>query len=317
MADALELWKHPRSDEINMIVGWRQWADAGSVSSGLPAFLVRQLGAEPIGQIRGDGFYLFQTPGAHDLMRPVVRYVSGYPKSLEGQSNDFYYAGDEKKGLVIFIGDEPNMDVERYIAAILDAARTLKVRRIIGLGGVFGELPYDKERSISANYSLPGLKEIVQRIAVNLSDYHGGATIGAVMCKRAGEAGLEFIGLYAFVPVYDLTPLTETSSMIRLDNDFTAWVGVMKRINYLLGMNVDISHLEAKSQELTALVEKRIDEIHQEAPQLGIKDYFARLSEDFQELEFNPLDDVWEEELKRLLNKFDDNPPAGESEDQS
>ena len=38
--------------------------------------------------------------------------------------------------------------------------------------------------------------------------------------------------------------------------------------------------------------------------------YLEKLSEGYTESSFNPLDEVWEEELRRLLDKFDD-----ESED--
>ena len=74
MSDILELWERPVAEEIYMLVGWRQWADAGSMSSGLPRYLVRQTGARKIGQLRSDDFYLFQVPGTHDLVRPVVKF---------------------------------------------------------------------------------------------------------------------------------------------------------------------------------------------------------------------------------------------------
>jgi hypothetical protein len=141
MPEALDLWEQPKAKHVYMIAGWRQWADAGSVSSGLPEYLVQQTKARPIGKISPDGFYLFQIPGTHDLVRPVVEFDDGYPKSLEISRNEFFYTGDEERGIVIFLGDEPHLDIERYTAALLKAAKTLQVKRIIGLGGVYGELP--------------------------------------------------------------------------------------------------------------------------------------------------------------------------------
>ena len=64
MTDAVELWERPRAAEITMLVGWRQWADAGSISSGLPGYLIKQADARQIGKIRSEGFYLFQVPGS-------------------------------------------------------------------------------------------------------------------------------------------------------------------------------------------------------------------------------------------------------------
>ena len=194
MSDALEIWERPSAREISMLLGWRQWADAGSTSSGLPAYLVKLLGAAKIGRIRPDGFYLFQFPGTHDLVRPVVRYKEGYPEALETPQNELYYTGNERQGLVILVGDEPHLDIERYVGAILQAARILGVKRMVSFGGVYGELPYDKERMVSCVYSQPHLKEQVKDLAVNLSDYHGGASISSYLCRRSGEQGMDHFG---------------------------------------------------------------------------------------------------------------------------
>jgi proteasome assembly chaperone (PAC2) family protein len=303
MTDAVELREQPQAEQMYMIAGWRQWADAGSVSSGLPQYLIQQTGARPIGSIRGDGFYLFQIPGTHDLVRPVVKFDEGHPESLEEQRNELFYTGDEQRGVVFLLGDEPHLDMERYAASLLDVAETLKVKRIISLGGVYGELPYDKERSIGCVYSLLQMKEEVTRLAVNLSDYHGGASIGSYLCQRAGDRGMEFVGMYAFVPTYDFSSLAQRASNIRIENDFMAWLGVVKRINYMLKTQFDLDDLEAKSEQLLQVMDSKVSELENLAPQLNVREYMQRLSEEFTEMEFDPLDDVWEEELRRLLDE--------------
>ncbi|HVN55040.1 MAG TPA: PAC2 family protein [Anaerolineaceae bacterium] len=314
MTESYEFWRKPEAEEMYMIVGWRQWADAGAVSSGLPQYLIQQTNARKIGQIRPDGFYIFQVPGTHDLVRPVVRYVQGFPESLQTQQNEFYHTGDAQRGLIIFLGDEPHMDVERYIAALLDAARVLGVKRIIGLGGVYGEVPYDKERVISCNYSMPHLKQELEELAVTFSDYHGGASIGSYLCRRAGDQDMEYVGMYSFVPTYDFSLLAQTGSSIRIENDYRAWLGVMQRINYMLKIGLDLTRLEKKSGRLNDLIESKIEELENANPQLGVREYLQRLSSEFQEIEFSPLDDVWKENLRELLDKFepgedDDLPP--------
>jgi proteasome assembly chaperone (PAC2) family protein len=304
MVDALDLWKKPKAKEMYMLAGWRQWADGGSVSSGLPEYLVQLMAAEPIGKIRPDGFYLFQVPGTHDLVRPVVRFEEGYPKALETQHNDFYYFGDDRKGFVIFLGDEPHLDVERYVGALLAAAKELGVMRIIGLGGVYGELPYDKERMVSSNYSLMRLKQEVSRLAVGLSDYQGGASIGSFVCRRAGDLGMEYIGLYALVPAYDLSVVAHFGSSIRLENDYMAWLGVMRRIDYMFKLNLDLTDLEKKSKHLVGMMDAKVDEIEREMPQANLRERIQKISAEFKETPFIPLDDQIEDELRRLLDKF-------------
>jgi hypothetical protein len=306
MTDAIELLERPEADETYMIVGFRQWADAGAVSSGLPEYLVQHTQAHPIGSIRPDGFYLFQIPGTHDLVRPVVQFNEGFPESLNTPHNDIFFSQLGRRGLVIFLGDEPQIDVERYVASLLEVARQLNVKRIIGLGGVYGELPYDKERPVSANYSLRRLKREIQNLAVDLSDYKGGASIGSYICKRAGEQRVEYVGLYSFVPAYDFSSLGQAGSAIRLENDFMAWLGIMRRVNYMLQTGLDLSDLESRSQYLIQVVNERVEEIEQAAPELGVRNYLRHLADVFDETIFSPDAGFWEEKLRGLLDKLDD-----------
>lgn len=307
MSDLIDLWEKPTAPELYMIVGWRQWADAGSISSGLPRYLTKLTQAQQIGTIRPDNFYLFQIPGTHDLVRPVVKFNEGFPEALDSYRNELFYVdglGENGRiGLLFLRGDEPHLNIELYANTLLQLAQELNVRRIVGLGGVYGELPYDKERMVSAIYSLPSLKDEVKALAVNLSDYHGGASIGSYLCRRAGERDLEYISFYAFVPTYDFSQISEVGNSIRLENDFMAWLGVMKRINYMLKLNLDLSDLQGKSDHLLDVVDTKLDELDNAAPQMGVREYMINLSEAFDEVVFEPLASVWEEELDRL---FDD-----------
>ncbi len=305
MSDPIEIWEKPEAEEIYMLAGWRQWADAGSISSMLPQYLIQQTQAEHIGSIRSDDFYLFQIPATHDLVRPVVKFKDGFPESLDVPVNELYYTGDGRRGIVFFLGDEPHLHIEHYAAAFLDAAEQLGVRRIVGLGGVYGELPYDKERTISAIYSRPQLQAELDELAVNLSNYHGGASIGSYICRRAAEREMEYVSFYAFVPTYDFSQVSAQGNAIRLENDFTAWLGVMRRINHMLKLDFDLGDLEARSAKLITVIEEKVDELDREAPQLGVREYLARLSNEFVEVPFMPLDDVWEEELRHLLDDLD------------
>ena len=83
-SSAVELWEQPQAAEIYMLAGWQQWADAGSASSGLPNYVIDVTRAHQIGKVDPSGFYLFQFPGTHDLVRPTVRYEQGVPVALDG-----------------------------------------------------------------------------------------------------------------------------------------------------------------------------------------------------------------------------------------
>jgi len=199
--------------------------------------------------------------------------------------------------------------VERYVSAILDAGRALKVRRIIGFGGVYGEVPFKKDRTISSNYSLESLKPEVDALGVNLSDYQGGASIGSYLCKRAGEAGIEYVSFYAFVPAYDFSRLGENGGSIRIENDYGAWLGVMKRLKTMLNLELDLDGLEVKYAQLIEAIDEKMREIDRANPDMQLPEYFKRLEEDFIEVTFNPSDEFWEEKLRGLFDKFDSDSP--------
>jgi predicted ATP-grasp superfamily ATP-dependent carboligase len=303
LPDAVELSERPTTRPLVMLAGWRQWADAGAMSSGLPEYLVEQTHARRIGRIKSDGFYLFQIPGTHDLVRPVVEFEEGFPVKLDVPHNNIYYTETNGRGVIILVGDEPHMDMERYADAVLGLAQELGVERIVSFGGVYGELPYDKERTVSAVYSLRGMKAEIQKLVVNLSVYHGGAAIGSYLCHRASERDQQYVALYAFVPIYNFSVEGQFENAIRVEKDFAAWLGVMRRVNFMLHTRFDLADMEQQSQELLETMRAQLEEIERMAPQLGLREYMARIADSFTEQVFDPLDDVWEDEISKL---FDD-----------
>jgi len=306
MNELIELWEQPEAEEKYMIVGWRQWADAGSVSSGLPEYLIEQTGAEKIGAIKPDSFYLFQFPGGHHFLRPEVKLKEGYRQEFIAKSNELFYAGEEQKGLFIFLGDEPHLNADRYVEAFLDLVETLGVRRVVALGGVYGEMPYDREREISCVYSVPRLKQELADYALKFSDYEGGATIGTFLADRAEGREIECIDFYVFVPTYDFSKSSTVFQGIRLENDYKAWHDLMRRLNHMFGLGLDLSDLERQSDELIVTITLKIEELAREMPQLKIKEYLKQLDEGFVERQFMPLDEVWARELGDLFDDIED-----------
>lgn len=305
MDDLVELWEKPVAGKY-MIAGWHQWADAGDVSSGLPGYLIEKTQARKIGEIKPDGFYLFQIPGTHHLLRPVVKLNEGYIEELQQRRNEFFYADDDKKGFWIFLGEEPHHNEERYADAFLNAVEELGVRRVAAVAGVYGAMPYDKDREISCVYSLSGMQEELVKYAVKFSDYEGGATIGTYLADRAEQKGIELLIFYAFVPAYDLSELSMRLGGMRVEKDFKAWYDLMRRLNHMFELRIDLSDLEKRSDELISSMDSKVDELERAMPQLKVKEHIEKLTKDFTERPFMPLSDVWERELRDLFGDVED-----------
>jgi len=301
MDDLVELWEKPASKEKYMIAGWHQWADAGDVSSGLPQYLVDQTGARKIGRIKPDGFYLFQLPGTHHLLRPHVKISEGHREELTPRRNEFFYSGDDGRRLVIFWGQEPHQNEERYAEAFLDVVQELGVKRVATVGGVYGSMPYDKHREISCIYSLPEMKEELADYAVKLSNYEGGATIGTYLADRAERRGVEFLCFYVVVPAYDFSHLSISVQQMRIERDYKAWHDLMVRFNHMFAMNLDLLDLERQSSELISSMDTKIDALERTMPQIKVREYMEKLASDFVEMPFVALGDEWESALEDLF----------------
>ncbi|MBI1801138.1 MAG: PAC2 family protein, partial [Chloroflexi bacterium] len=284
MDELVELSERPAADEIYMLAGWRQWADAGATSSALPQYLIDQTGAKKIGQIKSDPFYLFQFPGTHHLLRPEIKMEEGYPREVRSHRNEFFYTGDSRKGLVIFTGDEPHLGIERYADALFDAAQALKVRRVAAVGGVYASVPYDKDRHVSCTYSLRRMKGELSEYAVRFSNYEGGVSIGSYLAKRAELRGLEYFAFYAFVPMYDFSQLSPMLQGVSIEQDYKAWHDIMQRLNHMFDLRLDLPDLEQQSEQLTASMEAKIKEIQKKMPQLQVSEYLRKLTENFTEM---------------------------------
>jgi proteasome assembly chaperone (PAC2) family protein len=286
-----------------MIAGWHQWADAGAVSSGLPYYLINHLKATKIATVRADGFYLFQLPGTHHLLRPEVKFEEGYSKEIRPRENEFFYAGNERTGLIIFLGEEPHMDIDRYADTLFAAVKEFNVKRVALVGGVYGAMPYDKDREVSCTYSLQQMKEELSRYAVRFSSYEGGATIGSYLVDRAKRASIEMFVLNAFVPAYDFSQAGVPLQGLRIEDDYKAWYEIMQRITHMFNLGLDLSDLDRQSEALVASMEQKLVDLEAKIPQLQLRQYLTELTSDFKENPFEPLDELWERELGDL---FDD-----------
>lgn len=306
MTKLFDIWEKPIAKEIYMLVGWRQWADAGSISSGLPEYLIQHTDAKKIGEIKPGGYYLFQIPGTHHFMRPTIKLEDGFSVSMEEKRNEFYYVGNDEKGLIIFLGDEPHMNVDQYCEAMFTAVQEMNVKRIVTVAGVFGPIPYDKERQISCIYSLRSLKEELDNYAVRFSDYEGGSTIGSYMVHMAEYENIEMVGFYGFSPAYDFSDNTAVQPIgVQIEVDYKAWYDILRRCKHMFGLSINLGDLEEKSFALEESITERLTEMEEKDPKLQITEYLSKVNEGFEEKPFDPVNDIWEEGLKDLFDDLD------------
>ena len=310
MNTLFELWEKPTADKY-LIAGWHQWADAGAISSTLPQYLIEGTRAKRIGRLRQGGYYLFQLPGAHHFLRPVIKLKEGYRQKLEHRKNEFFYTADTEakisfeKSFLIFLGEEPHQHEEQYAQAFLNAVESLGIKRVAAVAGVYGPVPHNKDRDISCVYSLPGMKDELSRYALRFSNYEGGATISTYIADKAESRGIEFFTFYGFVPSYDFSTNSMAVHPIVIEEDYKAWYDLMRRLNHMFDLGMDLSDLRQKSDELVTTWDSKIGHLAESMPELQVSEYLEQVMEDFTEESFVSLSSVWEEALRDLFDEDD------------
>ena len=216
------------------------------------------------------------------------------------KTNEFFYSQEED--VLIFSGEEPHHNEERYAEAFFDAVEELGIQRVAAVAGVYGSVPYDKDREISCVYSLPRMKEELAGYSVKFSNYEGGATISMYLASEAEARGIEFFRFCAFVPSYDFSKDDIPVHPIAIGEDFKAWYDITLRLKHMFRLPLDLSVLRSQSEELIAEWDVKVDHVATAMPQLEVKEYMDRIGQEFNERSFVPLSNVWEEELKNILD---------------
>jgi hypothetical protein len=90
-----------------------------------------------------------------------------------------------------------------------------------------------------------------------------------------------------------------------MDEDYKAWYDLMRRINHMLRLNVDLADLERQGNALTKAWKAKVDQLAQ-VPHLNVKQYLEEIEADFTERTFEPLSHVWEDALDQILDDSED-----------
>jgi hypothetical protein len=105
------------------------------------------------------------------------------------------------------------------------------------------------------------------------------------------------------VPSYDFSSAVPAQS-IAIGEDYRAWYELMLRLEHMFKLKLDLSDLDELSQALVLDWHDKIEQLSRAMPQLDVSAYMADVYDEFTERPFVALSDVWEDELRDLLDDF-------------
>jgi predicted ATP-grasp superfamily ATP-dependent carboligase len=267
-----------------MICAFAGWNDAGEAASSAVSFLAGSLDARRFARIDSEEFYDFQAN------RPCVSFGEGERREITWPSVEIFEAPAPRapRDLVLVQGAEPSMRWRGFSAHIVDLAEALGVQVVVSLGALLGDVPHTRPVAMSGHASDPALME---RLGIQTSSYEGPTGIVGVLHAACADAGLPSVSLWAAVPHY-----------VAAATNPKAALALVRRVEGLIGVSVDVSELESASADYERQVELAV----QSDP--DIQAFVERLEQAAQsEAQSSPEDvpsgDILAREFQRFLRQ--------------
>lgn len=234
----LTIKEMPKLHRPYLVCGINGWVDGGEVATGTVKHLIKKLRAKKFAEIATSPFHIYQVPGQISL-RPQIKMEDGRLRKHQLPKNQFFFWKNRTAAndLVLFLGTEPNLKWEEYIAIILGLAEKLAVSRIYLLGGVLDETPHRKEPNVSCACSSDELKEEMKKYAVQFSNYEGPGSFATTMLYTGQSKDMDIVSMTAratYYPEYNII-IPRNPKSIR---------AIARRLNTLLDLELDFTELD-------------------------------------------------------------------------
>lgn len=277
-----------------LVVGFSGWVDGGQAATGTVKYLMRKMNATAFAEIPVADFNVFQMPGIESL-RPHSKTEDGVITEFRPPRNELFYWKRPESApghdLVLLQGVEPQLRWTEFIGEVLDLAQRLGVVMVYSVGAVLGGVPHTREPTVSCAVSHPALKRDLEQFKVRYSNYEGPATFSTallVQCRERGLKAVHFNGRAVYYPEFGIVVAYNPMVILAL----------VKRLRVLLGLDVDVSDLEAASRELV----ERLDSLGSQSAKL--REYVAELERNFVEMSYEPPISGTPDEIVRDAEEF-------------
>ncbi|MCW2599119.1 MAG: hypothetical protein JWM02_948 [Frankiales bacterium] len=184
----------PELGEAVLVQALDGFIDAGGARKLAAQHLLETLPSEVI--VRFDHDQLFD----YRARRPVMVFARDHWESYDAPELAIYLLHDEVGApFLLLAGPEPDVQWERFVAAVEQVCKVLGVRRSIGLNAIPMGLPHTRPVGVIAHGVPPSL---VDGYEPWVETVHVPASAGHLLEYRLGEAGYEAMGFAVHVPHY-------------------------------------------------------------------------------------------------------------------
>jgi hypothetical protein len=170
------------------------FVDAGNASRLAREQLLTSLDARPIARFDLDQMFDYRS------RRPVMTFVEDHWESYDAPALELHLLrDDDETPFLLLTGPEPDLQWERFVAAVAGLGERLDVRLTVGLNAIPMAVPHTRPAGVTAHATrrdlIAGYEPWLQRVQVP-------GSVGHLLEFRLGEAGRDALGFAAHVPHY-------------------------------------------------------------------------------------------------------------------
>ncbi|WP_422739430.1 proteasome assembly chaperone family protein [Micromonospora sp. WMMD729] len=170
------------------------FVDAGNASRLAREQLLTSLEGRPIATFDVDQLFDYRS------RRPVMTFNEDHWESFDAPKLELHLLhDDDETPFLLLTGPEPDLQWERFTAAVAGLAARLDVRLTVGLNSIPMAVPHTRPTGVTAHATRPelisGYEPWLQRVQVP-------GSVGHLLEFRLGQQGRDALGFAAHVPHY-------------------------------------------------------------------------------------------------------------------
>lgn len=261
----VEIYLKSELQTPSLIVGWHT-KDIGKISSKVTDFLIENIGAKEIAEIKP--LYFFSFGGARfkdDLIQ--------FPESK------FWVC--EKDNLLIFKSDEPEFEHYKFLNTVLEFVESYGgIKEIYTVSGTVSFISHTHPRRILTVFNQSNLKERLKGYGLEEMTWEGPPAISSYLLWMAKKRGIPGVSLWPQIPFY-----------LSFGEDFKAISLTLSFLNRKFNLGLDLEEFDSRAK----IQDEKLFLFRKENPE--IDKYIQRLETG------NRLDE--EEQLKLIREVYD------------
>ncbi|MGS2619695.1 proteasome assembly chaperone family protein [Micromonospora sp. LZ34] len=170
------------------------FVDAGNATRLAREQLLTSLESRPIARFDVDQVFDYRS------RRPMMTFVEDHWESYDTPKLELHLLhDDDETPFLLLTGPEPDLQWERFVAAVAGLSARLDVRLTVGLNSIPMAVPHTRPTGVTAHATrrdlIAGYEPWLQRVQVP-------GSVGHLLEYRLGEQGRDALGFAAHVPHY-------------------------------------------------------------------------------------------------------------------